>query len=154
MIQNGAEFWAAVGAVGQIVTAIMAIFVACIAFRFTKRQTSITLLTSLNNLWNSYHLAMIENPEAREVVDKYRETIISPLEDSIADMTLNIYETSFLLHENRLISREYYDAMIVNVLDGVGTIPEVALKKYLRRGYHLRFVADVEARLPRHNQAG
>lgn len=144
---DGQTFWAAVGAIGQIITACMSVVVAYMAVRFTKRQTSITLLTSLNSLWNSYSVVMIENPEAREVFGKYKKEIIGHTDDYVIDMVLNIYETSFLLYAEGLVPASYYEAMLENILHTLVNVPDAALSKYLRRGYDPNFVKDIEQRI-------
>jgi hypothetical protein len=139
--------WADVGAIGQIITAIMSIVVAWVAIRFARRQGAITVLTNLNMLWSAYNSCIIQNPQARSVVEKLKKPIIGSPDDYTIDMLINIYETSFLLYEDGAVKEEYYEAMMQNSIHTLSAIPRDQLQSYLSRGYHPRFVKDIMERL-------
>lgn len=95
---------------------------------------------------------MITSKEAREVFGKYKSFVISPTDDYVMDMVLNIYETSFLLHARKLVPDAYYEAMLENILHTLVNVPEAHLEQYLRRGYDPGFVADIRNRLEKRSR--
>jgi hypothetical protein len=69
-----------VGTVCQMCTAMIAVAVGVITFRYTKRQSALTLINHNNGLANAVNSLVIASPEVRTVLGRLKDPIVHVFE--------------------------------------------------------------------------
>jgi len=134
--------WEMVGALGQIMTALVATYVAYITYRYTKRQSNATIIKNLNDMVNEFNKAcMLETN--KEAVAIFRKSIIDPSTDALVFIYLNFLHTTHAMHRGKLIANDSYLSTMTNGISFLQNIDKGDLEKFLSRGYEYDFKEKV-----------
>jgi hypothetical protein len=147
MAQTDWAMWGAlgqwVGAAGQAVTALLALLIALMTYRYTKRQNTITLIKYLNDMVNDFNKAVIGSEAAQHVVSGLRQPIVNQPDDSIVFLYLNFLHTSFRMAAAGLIESGLSDATMANGVHYLIKLKRDEIERFLSRGYEPAFRAAV-----------
>ena len=93
--------WAvqAAGSICQVVTAIIAVCIAVITYRYTRRQNALSLINHNNTLANLVNTTLIQSPQAREAMGRLHDPIVGDMDDAILFMYLNYVHNTFRTYQ-------------------------------------------------------
>ncbi|MEC3916086.1 hypothetical protein [Nocardia sp. CDC160] len=128
-----------VAAFGQMSTALIAAYIAYIAFKHSKRSIEATCQKNLADLVNEFNRMILQPEEHVAAAAKLRDPVQTHLEDSIIFCYLNFIQTSFEMVRNDLIPKEPGDASIRNGVAWLARMDRRMLAEYLSRGYGTDF---------------
>jgi hypothetical protein len=128
-----------VGAIGQVVTACMAAFIAWKANTFTKRSNQLTFYKYLTDLANDWNKIVMSSREATTATEKLRPPVIDNPTDSIIHMYLNYNRFAYMGERDGLVDRKSSKARIKNSIEWFRNVSKEKLISYLSRGYEDEF---------------
>ncbi|MDT7952795.1 MAG: hypothetical protein RQ966_14930 [Acetobacteraceae bacterium] len=135
-----------VGTVCQICTAIIAVTIGIVTFRYTKRQSALTLINHNNALANLVNKTVIDSPQARDVLGRLQDAIVGYPDDAVIFMYLNYVHNTFRMHEIGAVSSLVWQDTLGSCLAVIGKLRRDQVVRLLGRGYESRFQTAVLAR--------
>jgi hypothetical protein len=148
---NTAEW---VGAVGQILTAVIAAGIAWVAFRHSERTMQMTCQRELHDMVNNWNRMVIYSESTIGVVGQLREPVLGYPDDSIIFSYLNFLRANFEGLKAGLISRESETVAISNGVNWLSKLGREVLEKFLSRGYGTEFRTRILNEFDRTTSAG
>ena len=134
------------GSVCQMSTALIAVTIAVVTFRYTKRQSTLALLSQNNSLANLVNSTIIQSEQAQETFNKLHDFIVGCPDDAVLFMYLNYVHSTFRMHQIGAVSAQVWRDTLASCVTKVGRLRRDQLEVLLSRGYELAFQAAVLAR--------
>jgi hypothetical protein len=128
-----------VGAVGQILTAVLAASIAYLAFRHTDKTMQMTCQRELHDMVNNWNRMVIYSEATIKAVGPLREPVLGYPDDSIIFSYLNFLRANFEGSKAGLISRESERVAIGNGVNWLSKLGRPTLESFLKRGYGTEF---------------
>ena len=135
-----------VGSICQMSTALIAVAIAVITFRYTKRQSALALINQNNSLANLVNSTIIQSEQARETLGKLHDFIVGCPDDAVLFMYLNYVHNTFRMHQIGAVSDQVWQDTLASCAKMVGGLRRDQLERLLARGYERTFQAAVLAR--------
>lgn len=144
-----AELSAAVqlfGSICQMCTALVAVAIAVITFRYTKRQNALALINQNNTLANLVNSTIIQSDHARQTLGKLNDFVVGCPDDAVLFMYLNYVHNTFRMHQIGAVSAQVWMDTLASCAAMMGRLRRDQLERLLSRGYELAFQTAVLAR--------
>lgn len=135
-----------IGSICQMSTALIAVAIAVVTFRYTKRQTALSLINHNNSLANLVNSTIIQSEQARETLGKLHDFVVGCPDDAVLFMYLNYVHNTFRMHQIGAVSAQVWRDTLASCVAMVGRLRRDQLKLLLSRGYELAFQTAVLAR--------
>lgn len=133
----------ATGSICQMSTAVVAVTIAVITFRYTKRQNALSLVNQNNALANLVNTTIIQSEAAQGVVGRLQDFIVGCPDDAILFMYLNYVHNTFRMRRIGAVSEQVW-------LDTLGSCARMfvrlrreQMELLLGRGYERAFQVAV-----------
>ena len=130
----------------QICTALIAVSIAVMTFRYTKRQSALTLINHNNQLANLVNSTIINSEEAREALGKLQSVIVGCPDDAVLFMYLNYVHNTYRMRRIGAVSPQVWKDTLASCVKMVSRLRREQLVLLLSRGYEGEFQSSVLAR--------
>ncbi|MBV8915524.1 MAG: hypothetical protein JOZ05_21115 [Acetobacteraceae bacterium] len=135
-----------VGTLCQMGTAVIAAGIGVVTFRYTKRQSALSLINQNNTLANLVNQTLINSEDARDTLGKLHDFIVGCPDDAVLFMYLNYVHNTYRMHQIGAVSLQVWRDTLAACGNMVGRLRREQLELLLSRGYEARFGAAVLAR--------
>ena len=134
-----------VGAVCQVSTALIAAAIGVVTFRYTRRQSALTLINQNNTLANLVNQTILQSEQARETLGKLHDFVVGCPDDAVLFMYLNYVHNTYRMHQIGAVSLQVWQDTLAACLNMVGRLRRDQVAKLLSRGYEAGFQGAVLA---------
>ena len=135
----------AVGSLCQVVTAVIAVSIAVVTFRYTKRQNALSLINQNNSLANLVNTTLIQSPKAREALGRLSDPIVGDTDDAVLFMYLNYVHNTFRTFQIGAITATVWEDTLASCIVHLVRLERGQVERLLARGYERSFSAQVLA---------
>src|SRR3954463_537251 len=132
-----------VGTLCQMGTAVIAASIGVVTFRYTKRQSALSLINQNNTLANLVNQTIINSEQARETLGKLHDFIVGCPDDAVLFMYLNYVHNTYRMHHIGAVSTQVGQDTLAACGNMIGRLRREQVEKLLARGYEAKFSADV-----------
>jgi len=146
MIEDLPSAFQVVGTVCQMCTAVIAAGIGVVTFRYTKRQSALSLINQNNTLANLVNTTIIQSEHARETLGKLHDFVVGCPDDAVLFMYLNYVHNTYRMHQIGAVSGQVWGDTLNACAGMVGRLRREQLGRLLSRGYEAGFQAQVLAR--------
>jgi hypothetical protein len=135
-----------VGTMCQMLTALVAVSIAAVTFRYTRRQSALTLINHNNQLANLVNTTIIHSEAAREALGKLNGFVLGCPDDAVMLMYLNYVHNTYRMRLIRAVSEQVWQDTLASCLAMVARLRRDQLERLLSRGYEAAFQQAILAR--------
>lgn len=140
------EIMRMVGALCQVCTALTAASIGLMTFRYTKRQSALTLINHNNALANLVNTTVIQSEQARETLGKLQDPIVGCPDDAVLFMYLNYVHNTYRMHRIGAVTEQVWQDTLGACAGMVSRLRREQVVRLLSRGYEAEFQSSVLAR--------
>lgn len=133
------------GSLCQMTTAVIAVAIGVVTFRYTRRQNSLALINQNNTLANLVNTTLVQSPEAREALGKLHDFVVGCPDDAILFMYLNYVHNTFRTYQIGAISEQVWTDTLGSCGAMVSRLKRQQVERLLGRGYEKSFQVAVLA---------
>lgn len=134
------------GSMCQVGTAIIAVGIGLMTFRYTKRQSTLSLGHQNNTLANLVNTTIINSEAARQSWGKLQDCIVGSPDDAILFMYLNYVHNTYRMRQIGAVSAQLWQDTLSSCVAMLGRLRRDQLVRLLARGYEAGFQSAVLAR--------
>lgn len=134
------------GLLCQMITAVIAVAIAVVTFRFTRRQNTLTLINQNNTLANLVNATLIQSPEARAALGKLHNFVVGCPDDAVLFMYLNYVHNTYRTYAVGAISEQVWADTLASCATMMSRLQRSQVEQLLSRGYEAPFRAALLAR--------
>jgi hypothetical protein len=138
-----AEMLQIAGSACQMTTAVVAVGIAMMTYRYTRRQSALTLINHNNVLANAVNQLVVQSPEARIALGRLQEPIVGCPDDAVLFMYLNYVHNVFRMHHVGSVGAQVWTDTLESCAAMLGRLSRPQVTRLLGRGYEARFQAMV-----------
>jgi hypothetical protein len=135
-----------IGLMSQMGTALIAAVIGMITFRYTKRQSALTLINQNNSLANLVNTTILQSEHARQTLGKLHSFVVGCPDDAILFMYLNYVHNTFRMRQIGAVSAQVWLDTLASCVTMMGRLRRDQLEGLLSRGYEAAFRSAVLAR--------
>jgi len=146
LIEDLPSAFQVVGTLCQMCTAVIAASIGVVTFRYTKRQSALSLINQNNTLANLVNQTIINSEHARDTLGKLHDFIVGCPDDAVLFMYLNYVHNTYRMHQIGAVSCQVWRDTLGACGNMVGRLRREQLELLLSRGYEAKFSAQVLAR--------
>lgn len=130
----------------QMVTAVIAVVIGVMTFRYTRRQSALALINQNNTLANLVNTTVIQSAEAREAMGRLHDPIVGCPDDAVLFMYLNYVHNTYRTWRVGAISIQVWRDTLGSCATTMSRLERRQVERLLARGYEAAFKAAVLAR--------
>lgn len=138
-----------VSTICQMFTALIAVSIGILTFRYTKRQNALTLINQNNALANAVNSTIIASAEARMVLGRLQDPIVGSPDDAVLFMYLNYVHNTFRMRRIGTVSREVWRDTADACVQNLRRLRRDQVERLLARGYEAAFQHAILRRFDR-----
>ena len=132
-----------IGTVCQMCTAMIAVAVGVVTFRYTKRQSALTLVNHNNGLANAVNSMVVASPEARSVLGKLQDPIVGSPDDAVLFMYLNYVHNTYRMRQIGAVTPQIWQDTLGACASTLRGLRREQIERLLARGYEAQFQKEV-----------
>lgn len=136
-----------ISTVCQMATALIAVSIATVTYRYTKRQSALNLISQNNAMANAVNSTIIAAPEACATFSRLQNVIIGAQDDAVMFMYLNYVHNTFRMRQIGAVSERIWQDTLGSCTAVVAKLPRDQVQRFLARGYEPAFQTAVLGRL-------
>src|SRR5579875_2939527 len=128
-----------VGTMCQMTTALIAVVIAAITFRYTRRQSALTLINHNNGFANLVNTTIIQSEAAQHALGKLNNFVLGCPDDAVMLMYLNYVHNTYRMRCIGAVSTQVWRDTLASCIGMVSRLRRDQLEKLLSRGYEVAF---------------
>src|SRR4051812_28711446 len=132
-----------VGTMCQMCTAIIAAGIGVVTFRYTKRQSALSLINQNNTLANLVNTTIVQSEHARETLGKLHDFVVGCPDDAVLFMYLNYVHNTYRMRQIGAVSAQVWTDTLAACAAMIGRLRREQVVRLLSRGYEAGFQAEV-----------
>ncbi|MBV9538032.1 MAG: hypothetical protein JOY70_03755 [Acidisphaera sp.] len=130
----------------QICTALVAAAIGVITFRYTRQQSTLSLINHNNGMANSVNQALLTSADARLAFGRLRTAIVGCPDDAILFMYLNYVHNTYRMHRVGAVSSQVWLDTLGSCVTVLASLRREQVVALLSRGYEEGFKQAVLSR--------
>ena len=134
------------GTICQAGTAVIAATIGVITYRYTRRQSALSLINQNNGLANLVNSTIIQSEAARTTLGKLQDCIVGCPDDAVLFMYLNYVHNTFRMRRIGAVTNQVWQDTLTAATMLLGKLSRDQVERLLARGYERQFQLHVLAR--------